>query len=79
MELHAFCGYPVEFDLAVCLLKNAIALEKMIIDRWTSLYAGHGERSVMDWGEWEKPKIKGELVFEILSSVVPCTTNVVLV
>ncbi|KAF5472544.1 hypothetical protein F2P56_009255 [Juglans regia] len=76
VELHSFSGYPFEFDLAIYLLKNAGVLEKMSIDRVTSLYTGDGhERAIIPYGE---PEIKREQIYSILRLEVPSTTSLVL-
>jgi hypothetical protein len=42
VKLSGFYGYPIQFDLAVLLLKNALLLEKMRIVHETTLYLGDG-------------------------------------
>ncbi|KAE7996159.1 hypothetical protein FH972_000904 [Carpinus fangiana] len=75
VELRGFCGYPIQFDLAVLLLKNALLLEKMRIVREVTLYSGGGECLVIDI---YKDGIKQEQILKILGPEVPSTVNLVL-
>ncbi|XP_059436494.1 putative F-box/LRR-repeat protein At5g54820 [Corylus avellana] len=73
--LRGFCGYPIQFDLAVLLLKNAHLLEKMRIVREVTVYSGDGECLVVDL---YKDGIKQEQILKILGPKVPFTVNLVL-
>ncbi|XP_059437310.1 F-box/FBD/LRR-repeat protein At1g13570-like [Corylus avellana] len=75
VKLSGFRGYPIEFDLAVLLLKNALLLEKMRIVRETTLYLGDGECWVL---KLNKDGIKQEQILKILGPEVPSTVNLVL-
>ncbi|GLT53688.1 hypothetical protein SLA2020_269430 [Shorea laevis] len=68
VELRGFCGSPIEFDLAVLLLKNAVLLKKMRIVREITPYIGDGECCVMDIF---KIKIEREQILKILGPEVP--------
>ena len=75
MKLSGFRGYPIQFDLAVLLLKNALLLEKMRIVRETTHYSGDSECWVF---KLNKDGIKQEQILEILGPEVPSTVNLVL-
>ncbi|XP_062162103.1 uncharacterized protein LOC133869164 [Alnus glutinosa] len=75
VELRGFYACPIEFDLAVLLLKNAILLEKMRIVLEITPYLGDGECCVM---EISKTKIERERILKILGPEVPSTVNLVL-
>jgi uncharacterized protein YlzI (FlbEa/FlbD family) len=75
VKLSGFYGYPIQFDLAVLLLKNALLLEKMRIVQETTLYLGDGECLVV---KLDKDEIKQVQILKILGPEVPSTVNLVL-
>ena len=75
VKLRGFHGYPIQFDLAVLFLKNALLLEKMRIDKETTLYSGDGECWVM---KINKDGIKQEQILKILGPELPSTVILVL-
>lgn len=76
MVLHSFRGYPIEFDLVVLLLKNALLLEEMRILLPMRVYIDEGECLVMDICS---PQIERKQILKILGLEVPSTVNLALV
>ncbi|XP_059436493.1 putative F-box/LRR-repeat protein At3g42770 [Corylus avellana] len=75
VKLSGFRGNPIQLDLAVLLLKNALLLEKMRIVREITLYSGDGECWVL---KLNKDGIKQEQILKILGPEVLSTVNLVL-
>jgi hypothetical protein len=75
VKLSGFRGFPIQFDLAVLLLKNALLLEKMRIVIETTYYQGDSECLVM---KFNTDGFKLEQILKILGPEVPSTVNFVL-
>jgi hypothetical protein len=75
VKLSGFRGYPIQFDLAVLLLKNALLLEKMRIVIETTYYEGDGECLVI---KFNTDGFNLEQILKILGPEVPSTVNLVL-